>query len=114
MVLFGVIAIFHWVVAPGLSTDVTLVNILSAVMGFITILFVALYVKEFIFPPNKTDLSTDKDGETELDYIPKDKATKKKRNPKQFPEVKSEEKFVKTRKKKVDKSEFPLPPNETL
>jgi hypothetical protein len=38
-------------------------------------------------------------GETEYDYIPKDKIVKKKRNPKQFNGVKSDEPFVKTRTK---------------
>ena len=40
-------------------------------------------------------------GETELDYInPEELKPKRKRNLKQFPEVKSEESFIKTRKKK--------------
>ena len=41
-------------------------------------------------------------GLTELDYIPLSeiKQVKKKKNPKQFPEVKSSEPFVKTRKHK--------------
>jgi hypothetical protein len=38
-------------------------------------------------------------GETELDYIPKEEVLKKKRNPKQFSEIKSEQPFVKTRNK---------------
>ena len=52
-------------------------------------LFEFLSEKDEIIPP----------GETEYDYIPKKEIVKKKRNPKQFPEVKSEERFVKTRKK---------------
>jgi hypothetical protein len=39
-------------------------------------------------------------GETELDYInPEELKPKKKKNPKQFDGVKTEESFVKTRKK---------------
>ena len=52
-------------------------------------------------------------GETELDYInPEELKPKRKRNPKQFDGVKSDEQFVKTRKKK--KSEFPLPPHHPI
>ena len=38
-------------------------------------------------------------GETELDYVPKKEIIKKKRNPKQFPEVKGDEPFVKSKRK---------------
>ncbi len=51
-------------------------------------------------------------GETELDYInPDELKPKKKRNPKQFDGVKTDEPFVKTRKK--NKPEFPIEPHRT-
>jgi hypothetical protein len=81
------------------ATD-TILNILSLLIGIFSLLFAFHFVKwKKLF-----DFLSDKEesippGETEYDYIPKDKIVKKKRNPKQFTEVKSEEPFVKTRKK---------------
>jgi phosphate/sulfate permease len=104
LVAFGAIAIFQWVVAPGLSTNITLVNILSAVIGFITIIFMILYVKEFIFPPNKTDHDISEGGETELDYesAPVKKTgnprTKRKPATKAEPEVAKENQVTKNKK----------------
>jgi hypothetical protein len=90
LVASGSIAIFQWVVAPGLSTNITLVNILSAVIGFITILFVVLYVKEFIFPSNKTNLDISEGGETELDYEPAPVKKPRKPQTKRKPAAKTE------------------------
>ena len=84
LVIFGTIAIFQWVVAPGLSTDITVVNIISAIVGLTFGLFVMVYIKEVIFP-SKDATNSIKAGETELDYIqlkpkakrkPKSSATK--------------------------------------
>ena len=69
LVIFGTIAIFQWVVAPGLSTDITVVNIISAIVGLTFGLFVMVYIKEVIFP-SKDSTTPIKAGETELDYIP--------------------------------------------
>jgi phosphate/sulfate permease len=80
LVIFGTIAIFQWVVAPGLTTDITAVNILSAIIGFTSGLFVILYIKEVIFPSKEFTTSI-KESETELDYVPKPKP-KTKRKPK--------------------------------
>jgi hypothetical protein len=57
---------------------------------------------------NLLDFLSNKDetippGETEYDYIPKEEVIKKKRNTKQFPEIKSTEPFIKTRKKSKKK-----------
>jgi len=43
-------------------------------------------------------------GETELDYVPKEEVLKRKRNIKQFSEIKSEQPFVKTRNKPKTKN----------
>jgi phosphate/sulfate permease len=69
LVIFGTIAIFQWVVAPGLSNDITVVNVISAIIGIAFGLFVMVYIKEVIFP-SKDDTNSIKAGETELDYIP--------------------------------------------
>jgi len=45
-------------------------------------------------------------GETELDYVPKEEVLKKKRNVKQFPEIKGEQPFVKTRNKLKTKNKI--------
>lgn len=97
-VVLGLILIFEFIVFPGLTTSDTILNILSLLIGIFSLLFTFHFIqwkKLFNF------LSEEKitPGETELDYIPKEEIVKKKRNTKQFPEVKSEEPFVKTRKK---------------
>ena len=94
----GVIAIFTFIVFPGLTAADTLVNILSVLIGFFTLLGLYYIVSAWFI---SDDLSKEI-GETELDYIPK---PKKKRNPKQsIPTgVDVSEPFVKTRKKSTTK-----------
>jgi hypothetical protein len=105
-VIFGFIGILNFIVFPGLTTADTGSNIVSALLAVVTLAFLFYYIDSFkLMEPPKVE-----PGETELDYInPEELNPKRKRNSKQFPEVKSEEPFVKTRKKK--KSEFPLPPH---
>lgn len=105
-VIFGFFGVLNFIVFPGLTTADTGSNIVSALLAVVTLAFLFYYIDSFkLMEPPKVE-----PGETELDYInPEDLKPKKKRNNKQFPEVKSEEPFVKTRKKK--KSEFPLPPH---
>ena len=97
-VVFGIGLIFQFIVFPGLTASDTILNILSLLIGIFSLLFAFHFIqwkKLFDFLSQEEI----KPGETELDYIPKDEVVKKKRNTKQFPEVKSEEPFVKTRKK---------------
>lgn len=105
-VIFGFFGILNFIVFPGLTTADTGSNIVSALLAVVTLAFLFYYIDSFkLMEPPKVE-----PGETELDYInPEELKPKRKRNSKQFPEVKSEEPFVKTRKKK--KSEFPLPPH---
>jgi hypothetical protein len=80
LVIFGTIAIFQWVVTPGLSTDSTIINVLSGIIAVVSGLFVVLYVKECIFP-SKQFTNISKEAETELDYYPViTKVTKKNSN----------------------------------
>lgn len=99
-VIFGCGAIFEYIVFPGLTAADSYLNILSALIGIISVLFIYHFIqwkdlyeflskKDEVIPP----------GETEYDYIPKEEIVKKKRNPKQTSKTKSEEPFVKTRKK---------------
>ena len=105
-VIFGFLGVLNFIVFPGLTTADTGSNIVSALLAVVTLAFLFYYIDSFkLMDPPKVE-----PGETELDYInPEELKPKRKRNNKQFPEVKSEEPFVKTRKKK--KSEFPLPPH---
>ena len=105
-VIFGFLGVLNFIVFPGLTTADTGSNIVSALLAVVTLAFLFYYIDSFkLMDPPKVE-----PGETELDYInPEELKPKRKRNSKQFPEVKSEEPFVKTRKKK--KSEFPLPPH---
>ena len=112
LVLGVILLIFQFVITPTLSAASTILNIFGVAIGFVVGLFAYFYVDMLIngVPPSE---STPEPGETELDYInPEELKPKKKRNPKQFPEVNSEETFVKTRKKK--KSEYPLPPHHPI
>jgi hypothetical protein len=87
-VVFGIGLIFQFIVFPGLTTSDTILNILALLVGIFSLLFVFHFIqwkKLFNF------LSEDEKSKKEV--------VKKKRNTKQFPEVKSEEPFVKTRKK---------------
>ena len=90
----GIIAIFTFIVFPGLTAADTIVNIFSAIIGFFSLLALYYFVKSW-FTIDESTKETEP-GETELDYIP---LTKKKSNPKQFDGVKSDEPFVKTRTK---------------
>lgn len=111
-VVLGLILTFEFIVFPGLTTSDTILNILSLLIGIFSILFTFHFIQwkklfEFLSDNNETIPP----GETELDYVPKEEI-KKKRNPKQSSKTKSEEPFVKTRKKK--KSEYPLPPHHPV
>ena len=64
----GVIAIFTFIVFPGLTAADTIVNIFSAIIGFFTMLALFYMVTSWF---QKYD--SNEPGETELDYIPKPK-----------------------------------------
>ena len=99
-VVFGIGLIFQFIVFPGLTEADTLLNILALLVGIFSLLFAFHFVQwKKLFDFLSEDEQPIPPGETELDYIPQEEITKKKRNPKQSPEVKSEEPFVKTRKK---------------
>ncbi len=92
----GIIAIFTFIVFPGLTAADTIVNIVSAIIGFFTMLALFYFVTSWF----QKDEIVNEIGETELDYIPK---PKKKSNPKQMDSVESDKPFVKTRKKATTK-----------
>jgi hypothetical protein len=107
---FGAFAIFTFIVFPGLTAANTILNIISALVGVFTLTFIFYYLKADKLYETFTHVES---GETELDYIsPEELNPKKKRNPKQFDGVKSDEPFLKSRKKK--KSEYPLPPHHPV
>ena len=82
----GIIAIFTFIVFPGLTAADTIVNIFSSIIGFFTMLALFYFVTTWF----QKDEVIKEIGETELDYIPKPKAK---------------------RKSKVIKSEFPMKPH---
>jgi len=93
----GIIAIFTFIVFPGLTAADTIVNIFSSIIGFFTMLALFYFVTTWF----QKDEATNEIGETELDYIPK---PKKKSNPKQMDGIESDKQFVKTRKKATTKN----------
>ena len=82
--LLGVIAVFQWLVFPGLTAADTIVNILSVLIGFFTLLGLYYIVSVWFISDEPTNEIVE---------------PKKKSNPKQFDGVKSDEPFVKTRTK---------------
>jgi len=107
---FGAFAIMTFIVFPGLTAANTILNIFSGLIGLFTLIFIYYYINMDKFVGEYINIEP---GETELDYInPEELKPIKKRNTKQFDGVKSDEQFVKTRKKK--KSEFPLPPHHPI
>jgi hypothetical protein len=108
---FGTFATLTFIVFPGLTAANTILNIISGILGLFTIIFVYYYINMDKFVDKFINIES---GETEIDYInPEELKPKKKRNPKQFDGVKSEEPFIKSRKKEVNKSEFPMPPHHS-
>ncbi len=94
----GIIAIFTFIVFPGLTAADTIVNIFSAIIGFFTMLALFYFVTTWFQKDDST--KQNEPGETELDYMP---IPKKKSNPKQMDSVESDKPFVKTRKKATTK-----------
>jgi hypothetical protein len=70
---FGTFAIFTFIVFPGLTASNTILNILSAVLGLFSIMFVYYYINMDKFVDKLMNIEP---GETELDYIPKDEIEK--------------------------------------
>lgn len=71
----GTFAIFTFIVFPGLTTANTTLNILSAIVGLFTLVFVFYYLKgDVILDTISKDIEP---GETELDYLPKEEVKKK-------------------------------------
>ena len=93
----GVILLLEFAIFPALTIANTFLNLLGGGLGVGVAIFLYQYVKKKV----GNDPDELPEGETELDYVnPEELKPKKKRNPKQFPEIKSEEPFVKTRKTK--------------
>ena len=76
----GTFAIFTFIVFPGLTQADTILNILAALVGIFTLVFVFYYLKV-----DEVYESVIEPGETELDYIPKEEVIKKKRTIKKNP-----------------------------
>lgn len=85
---------------PLMSAASSIKNIAGGAILVFFVMFIVMYASDIISDGKK---ELDDLGETELDYIPENEMTKKKKNTKQFPEIKSEEPFVKTRKKAKNK-----------
>jgi hypothetical protein len=103
--LLGIIAVFTFIVFPGLNVADTIANIASAIIGFFTMLALFYFVTTWFQKDELTDEQIKAKLESELgpaiDEMAKEVLAKpkKKRNPKQFDGVESGEPFVKTRAK---------------
>jgi uncharacterized membrane protein len=89
---FGTFAIFNFIVFPGLSASNTILNVLSAVLGLFTFVFIFYYLKLDKTYETYTHVEP---GETELDYVSEDELKPKKR----------------TARKKPKAPEFPMKPH---
>ena len=101
----GIIAIFTFIVFPGLTAADTIVNIFSSIIGFFTMLALFYFVTTWFQKDELTDAEIKTKLESELGPVIDEMAKevlakpKSKSNPKQFDGVKSDEPFVKTRTK---------------
>ena len=101
----GIIAIFTFIVFPGLTAADTIVNIFSAIIGFFTMLALFYFVTNWFQKDELTDEQIKEKLESELgpviDEMAKEVLAKptKKSNQKQMDGVESDKPFVKTRKK---------------
>ena len=97
---FGTFAIITFIVFPGLTVANTILNILSAIIGVFTLVFVFYYLNGDKVYESMMEVES---GETELDYINPEELKTKKNNPKSVvPEKYDESKpFIKTRNKKT-------------
>lgn len=84
----GILAIFEWIVFPGLTAADTFINIFAGVIGFFTLVYgYYQFGLDKIYNDYFNNEPIEPEGETELDYIPKSKIKTKN--------------VVETRKKKV-------------
>lgn len=51
----GMIAIYDWIIAPGLTAQNTFINIISFLVGYVMILFVGLLIWDNLFKNDKTE-----------------------------------------------------------
>jgi hypothetical protein len=79
VIVFGFIATFEYVVFPGLTAADSYLNIISALIGIFSILFIyhSIQWKDLFSFLSKED-GTVLPGETEYDYIPKEEIVKQK------------------------------------
>lgn len=70
---FGTFAIFTFIVYPGLTDANTILNVLSALVGLFTLVFIFYYIGGDKMVETIKDIEP---GETEFDYIPKDEVEK--------------------------------------
>lgn len=101
----GIVAIFEWIIFPGLTAADTIVNVFSVIIGFFTLLALYYIVKSWFVSDELTDEQIKAKLESELGPVIDEMAKevlakpKKKSNPKQMDGVESDKPFVKTRKK---------------
>jgi hypothetical protein len=91
----GTFSIFTFIVFPGLTEANTIVNLLSALLGVFTLVFIFHYLKS---GDEELEATPIEPGETELDYVSEEDLKPKK----------------KTVVKKAKKSEYPLPPHHPV
>ena len=77
-----IVFLYHFIIFPGLTTANTIMNIGSAIIGVISLMFVYFFIKHHYFNGEDFELFTpdpNKEPETELDYHPNPNTDKKKR-----------------------------------
>ena len=70
---FGTFAIFTFIVYPGLTLSNTIINILSALIGIFTLVFIFYHIGGEKIVDSLKDIEP---GETEFDYISKEEIEK--------------------------------------
>ena len=109
--ILGVISIFQWIVFPGLTAADTIVNILSIMIGFFTLLGLYYIVNSWFVKESDEEKQMEAEWKEHIQKQMKamdemhkqNESLKKKSNPKQMDGVESDKPFVKTRKKATTK-----------
>lgn len=82
LVLFLFVGLFEYVVFPGLSASDSYINVLSLIIGLLSVMFIYHFIQwkdlfNFVKGKDSEDVVVPP-GETELDYIPQEEINKKK------------------------------------
>lgn len=103
--------LFEFGIFPSLTAQSTAFNIVGAIGLLLLVIWGGLELYHWAHKPD--ELVNKEELKEAIEISEEELKTNKKPNPKQFDGVKSDEPFVKTRKKKAKKDGFPMEPHRS-